>query len=94
MNISASTGSATSYVTKATGNRDAVGVFPLGCTQCIGKGSKPPAWVNCPADASSCGSQCYDANECKSGPDEMHPNAPCDLEVATGGSYKVNFGDP
>jgi len=94
MRIISSSGSETTHVTKATGNHDAVGVFPLGCTQCISKGSNPPHWSNCPGNPESCGSQCFDMNECKSGLDEMHPNVACDLEVPTGGSYTVNFGDP
>ncbi len=94
MQITSSTGSATAFVTKATGNHNAVGVFPLGCTQCISLNSNPPSWPNCPGNASSCGGQCYNAGECKSGPDERHPNAACVLEVDTGGSYTVHFGNP
>jgi hypothetical protein len=94
MEIFSSTGIATRYVTTATGNHDAFGVFPLGCTQCIGQGSNPPGWSACPGNAASCGSQCFDTNECKSGPDELHPNIACDLEAVTGGSYTVNFADP
>jgi hypothetical protein len=94
MQISSSTGISTTHVTKATGNHDAVGVFPLGCTQCVSQGSNPPRWPSCPGNPSSCGAQCFSANECKSGPDELHPNAACDLEVKTGGNYIVKFGDP
>jgi hypothetical protein len=91
-----SAGTATTKVTKATGNQDAVGVFPLGCTECISKGSVPPTWDDCPGNPSSCGahSQCYSADECKTGPDRNHPNAACDLEATTGGNYTVNIGDP
>ena len=91
-----STGTATTPVTRATGNQNAVGVFPLGCSECIALNSVPPAWENCPGNSSSCGahSQCYSAGECKTGPDRNHPNAACDLEAVTGGSYTVNISDP
>jgi hypothetical protein len=91
MQIVSTAGSETAYVKKATGNHDAYGVFPLGCTQCVSEGSNAPRWTDCPGNP-SCGSQCYNAAECKSGPDELHPNVACDLEVKTGGSYTVNFG--
>ncbi len=89
-------GTATTLVTKATGNQNAIGVFPLGCSECIALNSVPPAWDNCPGNPSSCGahSQCYSAGECKTGPDRNHPNAACDLEAPTGGSYTVNISDP
>lgn len=93
MQVSSSRGPATRQVMKATGNHDAVGVYPLGCTMCIGKGSMPPAWPSCPGNSSSCGAQCFNTNECKSGPDDKHPNAACDLQAATEGSFTVKFGD-
>lgn len=91
-----SSGTATTLVTKATGNQNAIGVFPLGCSECISKNSVPPPWDNCPGNSSSCGaySQCYSADECKTGEDRNHPNAACDLEANTGGNYTVNIGDP
>jgi hypothetical protein len=94
MKISSSTGVSTKYVTQATGNSDGLGVFPLGCTQCVSQGSNPPAWNNCPGNTSSCGGQCYRPGECKTGPDELHPNVPCVLEVKTGGNFTVTFGNP
>lgn len=96
LQIISSTGTSTKYVTKATGNHDAVGVFPLGCTECISRGSVPPAFDHCPGNPSSCGvhGQCYRAEECKTGPDRNHPNAACDLEVKTGGNYTIPIGDP
>ncbi len=89
-------GTKTTQVTKATGNQNAVGVFPLGCSECIALNSVPPAWDNCPGNSSSCGahSQCYSAGECKTGTDRNHPNAACDLEAATGGNYTVNISNP
>ncbi len=91
-----SAGTSTTPVTKATGNHNAVGVFPLGCSECIALNSVPPPWQDCPGNSSSCGkyNQCYSAVECKTGPDRNHPNAACDLETATGGNYTVNISDP
>jgi hypothetical protein len=93
MQIVSAAGSETTYVKNATGNHDAIGVFPLGCTQCVSQNSNPPSWPDCPGNRDGhCAPQCYDAAECKSGPDELHPNVACDLEVKTGGSFTVNFG--
>ena len=95
MQIKSSKGSATAHVTKATGNQNAYGVFPLGCSVCVATGSRPPDFTGCPGNASSCGGQCFNPNECKSGPDEFHANVRCDVaNVPTGGTYTVDFGDP
>jgi hypothetical protein len=94
MQIKSSKGKETKHVTKATGHHDALGIYPLGCTLCIGTGSVPPTWTDCPGNASSCGGQCFNLNECKSGPDDKHPNVACDLEVDTGGNFIVDFEDP
>ncbi len=94
MQITTSDGPATANVTKATGNQKALGVFPLGCTQCVSQNSKPPTYENCPGDPKKCGSQCYAASECKSGSDEFHPNVKCTIDPPTGASYTVTFGDP
>jgi hypothetical protein len=97
MQIKSSKGKETKYVTTATGHHDALGVFPLGCTLCIGAGSVPPEWDYCPGTKSKdkpCGDQCYNADECKSGSDDKHANVACVLEVDTGGNFVVDFGDP
>ena len=97
MQIRSSKGKETKHVTTATGHHDALGVFPLGCTLCIAKGSVPPQWDDCPGTKSKdkpCGNQCFNESECKSGPDDKHPNVACDLEVDTGGNFVVEFGDP
>lgn len=88
-----SAGTSTTPVTKATGNHNAVGVFPLGCSECISKNSVPPSFPDCPGNA-SCGAQCYNVDECKTGEDRNHPNTACDLEANTGVNYTINIGDP
>jgi hypothetical protein len=99
MQIKSSKGKETKYVTTAKGNRDAFGVFPLGCSACVAAGSVPPAFrgSSCPGDASSCSKQgqCFDPSECKSGPDEFNADVRCEVpNVPTGGNYTVDFGDP
>jgi len=98
MQIKSSKGLETKHVTKATGHHDAFGVFPLGCSVCVATGSVPPEWDYCPGTKSKdkpCGAQCYNANECKSGPDDKHANVSCTVDnVPTGGNYTVDFGDP
>ena len=99
MQIKSSKGKETKYVKTAKGNRDAFGVFPLGCSACVATGSVPPAFSGsgCPGDASSCSKQgqCFDPSECKSGPDEFNADVRCEVpNVPTGGNYIVDFGDP
>ncbi len=86
--IAPTLGVATDNVNSATGNQNANGVFPLGCTVCIAQGSVPPTFANCPGDPSTCGQQCYEASECKS------VDQGCVLQVSTGGAFTVTFGDP
>jgi hypothetical protein len=96
MQIISSAGPATTMVTNAKGNQKALGVFPLGCTQCVSQNSNPPKWKDCPGDPATCGtySQCYAEGECKSGPDEFNADVRCTIDPPTGASYTVIIGDP
>lgn len=95
MQIKSSKGKETKHVKTAKGNHDALGVFPLGCSVCIATGSKPPDFTGCPGNAASCGGQCFNLNECKSGDDEWHASVSCTVDnVPTGGNYIVDIGDP
>lgn len=90
-------GESTTFVTKAKGHRNSRGVYPLGCTLCIFDGSVPPIWDNCPGSQNPtkpCNDQCISAAECKTGPNDKNPNAPCHFIEPTGGSYTVKIADP
>lgn len=77
MSIVPSTGTTIGPITSATGNQEAVGVYPQLCTTCSGNGGAP-TWPGCPTP---------DASQCKSDV----ATYPCQLSQATGASYVVNI---
>jgi len=67
-------------VTSKTGNEKAFGVYPLGCDICVAR-QQPP-----------CG-QIPGRDGCKAGPDQYHPDVPCQFQgsVMGGGSQITIF---
>ena len=65
-------------VTSKAGNEKAFGVFPLGCDICVAR-QKP-----------SCG-MAPGKDGCKAGPDQYHPDVPCQYQGSTmgGGQTKI-----
>jgi hypothetical protein len=62
----------------ATGNEKAFGVYPLGCDICIAR-SSPPCGI-APGNTG-----------CKRGPDQYHPDVPCQYQGSSGESVLLSL---
>ena len=63
----------------ATGNQSVLGVFPVGCTNCLNRGGCP------------CGIDCSDTSQCHQGGTPDDPDVPCQASQPTGGTITINI---
>lgn len=63
----------------ATGNQSVLGVFPVGCTNCLNRSGCP------------CGIDCSDTSQCHQGGTPSDPDIPCQASQPTGGTITINI---